>query len=350
MLCNVVLSTEPRGGKGGVATVIPMYLEALSQLGRTKFIATHSGRNVWGKFAPWLASFFRCLILIATRRRTKIVFHLHPGSGFCLIRMLILAIFLRGIARQRVLVFMHTPYLEKYLESMVWKAIIGALVRCAHRTIVLTRYARNLLEKYGLAERTDVIPNPFRGNPRISGRTKEVGNVINVLTMGRLVKGKGIIETVKAMVALPENYRLSVAGDGDLAEELKREIQSHGLDSRVRLLGWISGSEKDELLASSSVFCLPSKVDSFGMSFVEAQYYGLPIVALRHPPVMEVIRHDAAIFVDSLAPDVLALAIEKANELNGSLSPGSGAHWVDDSFGVGHTSLLLRSTIFAIIG
>lgn len=349
-LCNVVLSTEPRGGKGGVATVIPMYLEALSKLGCTKFIPTHSGQHIWGKFAPWLGSFLRCLIVIATRRRSKIVFHLHPGSGFCIIRMLTLAIFLRGIARQHVLVFMHTPYLERYLKNTVWRLIIGTLIRSVDRTIVLTTYARNLLDKYGLAGTADVIPNPFHGNVRPTGRMKEIGDVINVLTMGRLVKGKGILETVKAMVALPENYHLVVAGDGELEGELRKEIHFHSLESRVRMLGWISGSEKAELLASASVFCLPSKVDSFGMSFVEAQHYDLPIVAFRHPPVMEVIRQDAAVFVDSLEPNVLSLAIEKANELNSRLPRESGARWVDDSFGVTHISLLLRSTILTILG
>jgi glycosyltransferase involved in cell wall biosynthesis len=326
-----------------------MYLEALSKLGRTTFIPTHSGQHIWGKFVPWLASFFRCLKVIATQRRSRIVFHLHPGSGFCIIRMLILAIFIRGVARQHVLVFMHTPYLETYLKSTAWRLIIGTLIRCVDRTVVLTAYARNLLDKYGLAERADVIPNPFHGNARVNGRTKEIGDVINVLTMGRLVKGKGILETVKAMVALPENYHLVVAGDGELGGELEKAIHFHGLESRVRLLGWISGSGKDELLASASVFCLPSRVDSFGMSFVEAQYYDLPIVAFRHPPVMEVIRQDAAVFVDSLEPDVLSLAIEKANELNFLLPPGSGAHWVDASFGVDHTSLRLRSTILTIL-
>lgn len=55
---HVVLSTEPKGGKGGVATVIPLYLELLNTFGRAVHIPTHRSVPIWGKLGPWWLSFF----------------------------------------------------------------------------------------------------------------------------------------------------------------------------------------------------------------------------------------------------------------------------------------------------
>ncbi|CAB3806659.1 hypothetical protein LMG28688_06378 [Paraburkholderia caffeinitolerans] len=348
-LRNVVLSTEPRGGKGGVATVIPMYIEALDLLGRTEFISTHNGRDMWGKFAPWLCSFFRCAGMIFRESQSQLVFHLHPGSGFCIIRMLALAMFLRGLARQHVIVYLHTPYLESYLKRKTWRWIFRTLIGLSSQVIVLTSYARALLEKYDLASKANVVPNPYRVHAPYPERIGGINGEITVLTMGRLVEGKGIAETVRAMSCLPENFRLVVAGDGELVEGIKADIEKYGLSSRVALVGWVFGQDKINLLSGANVFCLPSKVDSFGMSFVEAQCYDLPIVAFRHLPVMEVIRPGGAIYVDELGEKKLALAIEEASRLNSKIVWGSGAIWIDDSFGIRNISVRLKRVIDAVV-
>ena len=348
-LCNVVLSTEPRGGKGGVATVIPMYLEALGKLGRTEFIPTHTNRGVSGKFVPWFFAFFRCAGVIVRGRGSQIVFHLHPGSGFCIIRMLILAFFLRYVAKQYVLIYLHTPYLDAYLNSKFWRPIVGALVRCSDRVIVLTSYARDLLKSHNIIGQVRIVPNPFRADCCRANKATRINENVTILIMGRLVSGKGFVETVRAMAELPENFHLVVAGEGELGDQIRDEISLNNLESRVKMTGWIFGSEKEEYLAKANVFCLPSKVDSFGMSFVEAQCYDLPIVAFRHPPVMEVIRPCAAVFVDIVEPKNLSQAIEAANGLNSIIVAGSGARWVEESFGVGKISESLSEIISDVI-
>jgi glycosyltransferase involved in cell wall biosynthesis len=344
-LCNVVLSTEPRGGKGGVATVVPMYIEALSMLGETEFYSTHNGRRAWGKFGPWMRSFFQCLGAIVRHRSGQLIFHLHPGSGFCLIRMLLLAGYLKFLARQRVFVYLHTPYLEQYLARGFWRCVIGSLVRCADRAVVLTEYAHRLLDRYGMSSRSCVIPNPYRCQRNGLTKTDTTRECVLVLTMGRLVEGKGFIETVRAFSQLPPCFRLVIAGEGELLPQLREAIALLGITERVELKGWVVGSMKDELLANVDVFCLPSRVDSFGMSFVEAQCYDLPIVAYRHAPVMEVIRPGAAVFVDTLDEQTLAAAIEDAADMARKGSKGDGPEWVHARFGINRIAELLKNTI-----
>lgn len=335
-MCNVVLSTEPKGGKGGVATVVPMHLEVLGALGAVEFIPTHDGGSL-GKFWPWLKAFPRVIGAKRRHRVAKCVFHLHPGSGFCLIRMLILAVFVRHVLRRPVLVYLHTPYLDRYLDSRYWRGVLTGLVKCADRVIVLTSYALGLLGAHGLADTARVVPNPFSPPAvRLEKRLRKNG-VVTVLAMGRLVEGKGFMETLNAVPHLPENYRLVIAGEGELKEAVDNAIEKLGLTHRVSMSGWVAGDKKEELLLSADVFCLPSRVDSFGMSFIEAQVYDVPIVAYSHAPVIEVIRERGGVFVDSLSPKAIAMAIEKANNLNSEITPGGGREWVRDSFGIERT-------------
>jgi glycosyltransferase involved in cell wall biosynthesis len=331
---HVVLSTDPKGGKGGVATVVPVHLALLQTTGETIYIPTHRPVPIWGKFGPWMTSFARCLAVTLKGIGKKMLFHVHPGSGLCLIRMLLLCVFLRVLLRQRVFVYLHTPYFEDYLRHRFWKRIIGGLVKLSTRTIVLTDYARGLLDRQGLLGKVRVIPNPYSPEEYVTGPKRN--DVCFVLAMGRIVHGKGFLETLRAFARLPEKYRLIVAGEGPLLGLLRDEAEKLHITDRVEWTGWVFGKAKRELLQRSHVFCLPSRVDSFGMSFVEAQCFDLPIVAFQHPPVMEVISPAQSVIVQSLDPQTLASAIVEADRLSSTTEAGAGAgrRWVEERFGL----------------
>jgi glycosyltransferase involved in cell wall biosynthesis len=346
--CNVVLSTEPANGKGGVATVVPMHLEVLKTMGRTVFIPTHNGAGAWGKVGPWLIAFIRCSRIMSQARAEQVVFHLHPGSGFCLLRMLAIAAFLRTCGRKHIFVYLHTPYLERYMSSGLWRRVIGGLIGLSWRTVVLTTYAMSTLSRHGLAAKAVVVPNPYQLGPAHGARPASPAGEHIVLVMGRLVPGKGVLESVRALSHLPASYRMIVAGEGPLSDQIRKEAAWLGLNGRVEFPGWVSGADKDMLLRRASVFCLPSTVDSFGMSFIEAQCHDIPIVAFRHPPVMEVLRREWAVIVDCLEPAAIASAIINASGLTESIPAGSGREWVNSSFGIGRIERLLQQEIDSI--
>ena len=60
----------------------------------------------------------------------------------------------------------------------------------------------------------------------------------------------------------------------------------------MSFLGWISGDEKEKLLNESNIFCLPSAYDSFGMVFIEAMAFNLPIVAYNWGPIRDVVTSE----------------------------------------------------------
>ena len=58
---------------------------------------------------------------------------------------------------------------------------------------------------------------------------------------------------------------------------------------RTRRLGPVRGQLKQDMLAATDLFVLPSRVDSFGIVYLEAWAYGLPVIGCRAGGVPDVI-------------------------------------------------------------
>lgn len=140
-----------------------------------------------------------------------------------------------------------------------------------------------------------VVPNPvdlsrFRPPPA-GGRTGGEDRPLRVVFLGRLVARKGARELVDAaayvvdhrLVARP--WRLTIAGTGPLADDLRARIGYAGLTDRVDLPGFVAEDDKAALLADSDLVVLPSTGgESFGISVVEAMSAGGgPVLAGDNP-------------------------------------------------------------------
>lgn len=140
------------------------------------------------------------------------------------------------------------------------------------------------------------------------------------------------------------------SGANPLRGRIEQEVKALGLTARVDFAGWVTGAEKEALLQRADIFCLPSTTDSFGMSFIEAQCHDLPVVAFRHQPVMEVLRPEGTVVIESLQPESIAHAIAWAAQIAAGLVPGSGRDWVEARFGIQRVAQLLEREIRSVVG
>jgi glycosyltransferase involved in cell wall biosynthesis len=102
---------------------------------------------------------------------------------------------------------------------------------------------------------------------------------IVVGSLGRLVPHKGFDVLIDAMDCEElAGTRLLVAGDGPLRSDLDDRITSTS-HLRARLLGHVA--DEHVLYAASDVFALPSRLEGFGLVYVEAAVHGVPSVATR---------------------------------------------------------------------
>lgn len=118
---------------------------------------------------------------------------------------------------------------------------------------------------------------------------------------------------------------------GDLLVSAVREVRSKVPDARLRIVGarprgrwpgWIEFTgyldrdteagrkAMDEAYRTSSVFCIPTRFEPFGTSFVEAMAYGLPCVGPDAWAVPEIIVHqETGLLVPPEEPGLLADAL-----------------------------------------
>ena len=68
--------------------------------------------------------------------------------------------------------------------------------------------------------------------------------------------------------------------------------RAYNLESSVRMLGAIADdAEVRAWYGRSSIFCLPSVQEGFGIVFLEAMASGLPIVSTNAAAIPEVVPH-----------------------------------------------------------
>src|SRR5262249_1893861 len=67
-------------------------------------------------------------------------------------------------------------------------------------------------------------------------------------------------------------------------EELPTDAKAH-----IRLLPYAPDAVKRDALAAADLFAMPSRTDSFGIVYLEAWCYGLPVVGARAGGVPDVI-------------------------------------------------------------
>ena len=82
--------------------------------------------------------------------------------------------------------------------------------------------------------------------------------------------------------------------------------------SKCLMLDYVSDEEKRDLLEACDVLALPSRSDSFGIVFLEAWFYGKPVVGARAGGIPGLVRDgvDGAL-VPFGAVTELAIAIKK---------------------------------------
>jgi len=135
----------------------------------------------------------------------------------------------------------------------------------------------------GVDLKTSFVPPPD-ASFRIPGQ---------LLFVGRLVEGKGLIHLIRAMPTILQAHpeaRLLIAGSGSEEQKLKEEAQRHNLQGMVTFLGAIENSTLPELYQSSEIVVFPS-VDQEGFGLVQVEALGCEcgVVATDLPAIRDII-------------------------------------------------------------
>lgn len=147
------------------------------------------------------------------------------------------------------------------------------IIRRFDRFVVLTEEDK---ENWGHPDNICVIPNANT----FSAKQTSALNTRKVIAVGRYSYQKGFDRLIKAWRTVNQacsEWTLEIIGEGDDKTKLQALIDNYGLNGKVRLLPATSTIEKVYLEAS--VVAMSSHYEGLPMVLLEAQSFGLPIVA-----------------------------------------------------------------------
>jgi len=305
-----LVSTELKVGFGGISTALLGFIQSDTfKKHDVNVIISHASSS---KFRYWINAIFTMLNEV----KSGDIVWLHCGNWLSTLRKLSIALIAKAKGA-KVVFHMHEP-MDKPIENWSYRALIKCIDLTANGLIFITDWGQRLVErKMAIGSPIAVIANPFDKVCETALESpasyENSTNIINILSMARIEEDKGFALVVETAKYLPDNFKIKIAGDGPFLEEIKRLILLFNLSDKIELLGWVDYQDKHQLIASSDVFFLPSKLDSFGMCYLEAMSFGLPIVALNFGAIPYVVKDNVTgLLSNKECPRVLAKAIESA--------------------------------------
>jgi glycosyltransferase involved in cell wall biosynthesis len=191
------------------------------------------------------------------------------------------------------------------------------LYREADAVIALTEFERSVLLEGDISpERVHVQGHGVNVSGSGNGATlrTEMGlrTAPMILFLGRKSTYKGFPLLLSALPSVwtqhPEVH-LVVAGPEDPTLTLSPEAEQVLNDDRVTVLGFVSDEKREDLYAACDIFCLPSEAEAFGLVYLEAGFYGKPVVALDIPTLRELIAGSETGIVTAPRPSSVADAL-----------------------------------------
>jgi glycosyltransferase involved in cell wall biosynthesis len=204
-------------------------------------------------------------------------------------------------ARAPVLALCHHLFGETAFAQVAWPiaaAVFTAekLVPLAYRRqrfLTISESTREDLVRRGVArERIDVSLPGIR-RPRLAGKPLRE-RPPRITYVGRLERYKRVDVMLRAAAPLVAEHpalELVVIGRGADEDRIERIAAELGLASRTRLLGFVDDDERDRWLAESRVCVCASEKEGWGLTVIEANAVGTPVVASDAPGLRDSVRH-----------------------------------------------------------
>jgi glycosyltransferase involved in cell wall biosynthesis len=205
------------------------------------------------------------------------------------------------------------PALVKANARLFGQAYEKAQIRAAAAIIAVSGSVdRELRQRYDLrGQQPVVIPNgvdlaffapPAKGRPAAPR---------SILYVGRLGYRKGLARLLDAVARLEgrADWRLALAGEGQLRAELEAKAQALGIADRVDFLGFLDRAALRDALHGAALLVNPADYESGPLTLLEAMAAGTPVVTTPTGLVQD-LDPPAPLLVAEPTPEALARAIE----------------------------------------
>lgn len=188
-----------------------------------------------------------------------------------------------------VLALCHHLFGEVAFQQVPWPIAAGVWTlergippiyrRCPF--VAISESSRDDLVKRGIDARRVTVSHPGIDHPPFEADTS-TPRAPKVIFVGRLEVYKKVDVMLHAMKRLEARFpeaEIVVIGRGPAQGDLQRLSNELGLADRTLFTGFVSDEERDRLLSEARVCVFPSEKEGWGLTVIEANAAGTPVVA-----------------------------------------------------------------------
>ncbi len=222
----------------------------------------------------------------------------------------------------------HGSDVSGVLEDPRWRAAYLRLNQAAG-VVTMSRYSANRLQEIGIAPgKIHVIPygvdvpeTPPAHNPT---------EAVHCLAVGRAEPEKGPILLLDSFRRAAEKcpaLRLDYIGSGRLLPAAREYVAAHGLESKVRILGFQPHHAVLEAMRRADLFLQHSRKDpdtgneeGLPVAILEAMAHGVPVVSTREAGIPEAVAEGETGFLvnagdtAAMGEAIVSLAADRAKQ------------------------------------
>ncbi len=222
---------------------------------------------------------------------------------------------------------LNIPFIITEHSSLVKNVHIGSRLydllsktyNCANQIITVSNSLNKIIyEKFHL--NSVVIPNLIDSNVfnnKILNKDKIDFVFISVGSLD-FNKGHDILLRAFSKAKFDKSVKLLIYGKGELFSELNQLVVDLQLSDNVILKGEVDREELSCAYAKSDAFVLASRSETFGLVFIEAMFYGLPVIGTKCGGPEDFINNLNGISVDPDNISDLSLALKKMKDNYGN--------------------------------
>ncbi len=253
---------------------------------------------------------------------------------------------LKPFTKKPYVIFLHGMDFDQGRRTAWKRWLTKNILREAERVVTNSQALANEVQKFASLEKTPLVVYPpvsdelieasvtvrkgvgkvdlqklaelavgvARGEASIIKQDQPTDGITRLLTVSRLVERKGHLKVLQAMTHLP-NVHYHIVGDGPMRGTIQGIVEDLGLQDRVKITTDANDEQLPAIYREADIFVMPttkSKDDreGFGIVYLEAQLFGLPVVATQQPGVDEAIQHEASGLLCEDTPGALNAALE----------------------------------------
>lgn len=230
---------------------------------------------------------FISLLMLGYLLPIQYFIYLHGNDLLCPLRNFLFKFVFRKTLQKSEAVVCNSSFTKEYLAE---NFSVSSPIYVINPTVRAT--------KFGLLPGEYVSPTSGQAVRQRYGITNEA---ILILSVGRLVKRKGFDRVIRQLPKLTEqglDVHYLICGRGAMEAELRKLAERLDVADRVHFAGYVSDEELANYYTACDVFAMltffdtnAASIEGFGIVYLEAGYFGKPVIASRVGGVVDAVHH-----------------------------------------------------------